>query len=255
MFQTALSFEGRIRRLEYSISFIVYIAGHTIVMAMIKSAIPFSILALIPLLWFLWAQGAKRCHDLGNSGWFQLIPFYALWLIFAKGDDGVNIYGFSPILHTAHRNFNDKDLEKKGNIFDMRIRSKGIVPLFIKINIIIPVIINIIAMCSVDRYFDEYWMVFMIDAAIVWLCIFAIILTNRYCKIIEAFESTVAQGTLRLILVVNTLIPVIIRVLTWDISNNDHSVLYCLSYSLSILLLWFFSAIILWIYKGYKTYE
>ncbi|MTK53569.1 DUF805 domain-containing protein [Paludibacter sp.] len=255
MFQTALSFEGRIRRLEYGISFIVYIVGHTIVMAMIKSAIPFSTLALSPLLWFLWAQGAKRCHDLGNSGWFQLIPFYVLWLFFSKGDDGVNIYGFSPILHTAHSNFNDSNLEKEGNRFDMRIRSKSIVPLFIKINIIIPVIINIIAMCSVDRYFDEYWMVFMIDAAIVWLCIFAIVLTNRYCKIIEALESMVSQGTLRLILVVNTLIPSVIRILTWDISNNDHSVLYCLSYSISMILLWFFIVTILWIYKGYKTYE
>jgi uncharacterized membrane protein YhaH (DUF805 family) len=53
------------------------------------------LLLIIALLWFTWAQGAKRCHDLGNSGW-QLIPFYALWLLFADGQSGINRYGDNP---------------------------------------------------------------------------------------------------------------------------------------------------------------
>lgn len=47
----------------------------------------------IPALWFLLAQGAKRSHDLGNSGWYQLIPFYVLWLLFQDSTYGDNEYG------------------------------------------------------------------------------------------------------------------------------------------------------------------
>jgi hypothetical protein len=61
-----------------------------------NGALVFSLLLSIPLLWFLWAQGAKRCHDIGNSGWFQLIPFYALWMLFQDGEPGPNQYGENP---------------------------------------------------------------------------------------------------------------------------------------------------------------
>ena len=90
MFANAFGFEGRIRRTEYFLSCVLCFFGGML------SAIPILIWLLIPLLWFAFAQGAKRCHDLNNSGWYQIIPFYALLLLFSEGDRGVNNYGVSP---------------------------------------------------------------------------------------------------------------------------------------------------------------
>jgi len=99
MFKNPFSFEGRIRRTEYGISIIIYTICVTILNAIVgaSNGDPAILLfAYIPLLWFLWAQGAKRCHDVGNSGWWQLIPFYFLWMIFQDGEPGSNKYGENP---------------------------------------------------------------------------------------------------------------------------------------------------------------
>ena len=54
------------------------------------------LLLQIPILWIMFAQGAKRCHDMGHNGWWQLIPFYVFWMIFQDGDMGTNEYGDNP---------------------------------------------------------------------------------------------------------------------------------------------------------------
>jgi uncharacterized membrane protein YhaH (DUF805 family) len=41
-------------------------------------------------------QQTKRCHDRGHPGWFQIIPFYSLWLLFADSKPGFNQYGPNP---------------------------------------------------------------------------------------------------------------------------------------------------------------
>jgi len=100
MFRSPFSFNGRIGRLEYAISFGIYLAIFIPIRLVVKedSDSIYNIfgLATIPLLWFLWAQGAKRCHDLGNSGWYQIIPFYFILLIFQQGVMGENEYGDDP---------------------------------------------------------------------------------------------------------------------------------------------------------------
>jgi uncharacterized membrane protein YhaH (DUF805 family) len=112
MFRAPFSFDGRIRRSEYGISFIIYCIAITFVQLITTSMTSdnsssysssngngsgiLNFILIIPMLWFLFAQGAKRCHDLGNSGWWQLIPFYSLWLIFADGKPGLNEYGDNP---------------------------------------------------------------------------------------------------------------------------------------------------------------
>lgn len=42
-------------------------------------------LMLLSSVYVACSQGAKRCHDLGHSGWFQLIPLYGLWMLLKRG--------------------------------------------------------------------------------------------------------------------------------------------------------------------------
>jgi len=100
MFSNPFSFSGRIRRLEYGLSNIIYFMISIVLSIIIETSYNEAIYLLyfsyIPMLWFLWAQGAKRCHDRGNSGWFQLIPLYGFWMLFADGEFGENGYGENP---------------------------------------------------------------------------------------------------------------------------------------------------------------
>ena len=90
------SFEGRIRRRDYwLISFGVGLAS-CFAAAFAEAAPVLYLLVLIPLCWINVATGAKRCHDLGHSGWWQLIPFYPLWMAFQDGEPGTNKYGPNP---------------------------------------------------------------------------------------------------------------------------------------------------------------
>ena len=92
MFKAPFSFEGRIRRKEYGLSWIIY-TFLWIILELFLSEIPMiAFFLLIPILWFIFAQGAKREHDLGYKGWWQLIPFRFIFLIFADGEVGDNKY-------------------------------------------------------------------------------------------------------------------------------------------------------------------
>lgn len=88
MFSSPFSFKGRIRRTEYGLSLIIAVIVSIITLG-------FGVVLTFP---FMLAQGAKRCHDLNNSGWYQLIPFYGLLLLFVEGDKSPNRYGDSPKL-------------------------------------------------------------------------------------------------------------------------------------------------------------
>tara|TARA_R110002049_G_scaffold309272_1_gene519818 strand:+ start:16831 stop:17199 length:369 start_codon:yes stop_codon:yes gene_type:complete len=102
MFKNPFSFKGRIRRTEYGITYLIYLAV-SLLQELITTQLSddiFSILLIlliwVPLIWFYLAQGAKRCHDRGNNGWYQIIPFYVFWMIFADSDYGPNEYGDNP---------------------------------------------------------------------------------------------------------------------------------------------------------------
>ena len=102
MFKRPFSFNGRIRRTEYCLSFIIYMIWYGVINAMMETPEPslgaslFVLISFIPMIWFLCAQNAKRCHDRGNSGWYQIIPFYEFVLMFGGSDEGSNEYGDNP---------------------------------------------------------------------------------------------------------------------------------------------------------------
>lgn len=99
MFKNPFSFDGRIRRMEFGLSFLIYFVSYITILAVSGAGEGIGAIALVlflPLIWFLWAQGAKRCHDVGRSGWWQLIPFYVFVLLFSGGDAGKNEFGSNP---------------------------------------------------------------------------------------------------------------------------------------------------------------
>lgn len=96
MFSKIFSFDGRIRRLEYGITTLIFVFFNPIIQSLIARGQNWALFLYI-FFFYLWiAQGAKRCHDINNSGWYQLIPFYTFWLIFTPGDKGNNYYGPNP---------------------------------------------------------------------------------------------------------------------------------------------------------------
>ena len=101
MFKNVLTHKGRIRRTEYGLTYLGYLIvangfDFFLLSSQSTSAEIIGIILILFSLWILIVQGAKRCHDRGNSGWYQIIPFYGLWMLFADSDDGPNKYGDNP---------------------------------------------------------------------------------------------------------------------------------------------------------------
>lgn len=104
MFQNPFSFEGRIRRLEYGLSYVIYFAALLLVFfvlrafAVFDSYLGLSLMFLWYILcsWFFEAQRTKRCHDKGDSALSGFSPFYFFTLFFDEGEYGDNRYGPNP---------------------------------------------------------------------------------------------------------------------------------------------------------------
>ncbi|MGV0978833.1 MULTISPECIES: DUF805 domain-containing protein [Weeksellaceae] len=104
MFLNPFSLKGRIRRTEYwltnfiyAILYVTYIFMYEVVKYNNNEfAVIFIGLLFLPLWYILIAQSVKRSHDIGNSGWFNLIPFYGLFLLFSDSNEGDNKYGSNP---------------------------------------------------------------------------------------------------------------------------------------------------------------
>lgn len=93
------SFTGRAKRSEYwAVNFPIAIIGRMSDMipedAYENLAVSIGVIILaILMIWIGLATNARRCHDLGHNGFWQLIPFYGIWMAFVKGEEVANEYG------------------------------------------------------------------------------------------------------------------------------------------------------------------
>lgn len=93
------SFKGRARRSEYwtvnlPIIFISRMSEMIPDEAYENLTVSLGVIALtIMIVWIGIATNTRRCHDLGHNGFWQLIPFYGIWMAFVKGEDETNEYG------------------------------------------------------------------------------------------------------------------------------------------------------------------
>lgn len=102
MFKNAFLFKGRARRTEFCISYAIYEVCIFLFGAMSEvfedsGFVAFLGMAIfIGALWFSLSEGTRRCHDLGHSGFWMLIPYYLLWMLFQNSKEGSNEYGNNP---------------------------------------------------------------------------------------------------------------------------------------------------------------
>jgi len=95
MFKKPFSFEGRIGRFEFAISWLILLIGillyvligfwfRELVQTIIFEA--FTFVVCIILTWFSWAQGAKRSHDINMSMLLYIFfRFLELYCFLKKG--------------------------------------------------------------------------------------------------------------------------------------------------------------------------
>lgn len=92
-------FKGRTKMMDFWMFLVIYIIINvvlSIVDMLLAAVLGFAILSplfqlamLCPLL----GIGARRMHDIGKSGWFQIIPLYNLYLWAQPGQKEANKWG------------------------------------------------------------------------------------------------------------------------------------------------------------------
>ena len=97
------SFKGRIGRLQLILSYVVGFVAWFAIFALSENELYYLeynsnvfllfLACTAAFFWFLYAQCAKRCHDLGKSGAWMFVPFWNVLLFFAEGEEQDNKYG------------------------------------------------------------------------------------------------------------------------------------------------------------------
>lgn len=106
------SFKGRIGRLQLILSYVVGLVAWFAIFALSEPVLYYLeynskifllfIACTVAFLGFLYAQCAKRCHDLGKSGAWMFVPFWNVLLFFAEGEEQDNQYGQGTATESDH---------------------------------------------------------------------------------------------------------------------------------------------------------
>lgn len=102
MFKNVFLFKGRARRSEFWVAYAVFFAAMMLPSAILDAGgdsgfLTFlCIVLIIGGIWLFLSEGTRRCHDLGHSGFWMLIPYYIFWMLFQNSKVGTNEYGNNP---------------------------------------------------------------------------------------------------------------------------------------------------------------
>ena len=101
MIKSLFSFQGRAKRSEWWVV-VIGVGLISYELTSILDGDPSLLISVIVLAlsilmtWASIATNTRRCHDLRRNGFWQLIPFYCIWMGFVKGTEGENEYGPDP---------------------------------------------------------------------------------------------------------------------------------------------------------------
>ena len=106
------SFKGRIGRLQLILSYVVGLVAWFAIFSLSEPVLYYLeynskifllfLACTVAFFWFLYAQCAKRCHDLGKSGAWMFVPFWNVLLFFAEGEKQDNQYGQGTATESDH---------------------------------------------------------------------------------------------------------------------------------------------------------
>ena len=102
MFKNVFLFKGRARRSEFWVAFVVFYAAIMLISAILDAGGDSGFLSVLCIIlyiggiWLFLSEETRRCHDLGHSGFWMLIPYYILWMFFQNSKVGPNKYGNNP---------------------------------------------------------------------------------------------------------------------------------------------------------------
>lgn len=97
MFSKLHTSKGRISRKEFILTYVLYLVLTAIVNNVLIPIM--GVTGIVPILYVnyvYFCQGAKRCHDMGKSGWWQLTIIYFIPMMFMPSKPGTKHYIENP---------------------------------------------------------------------------------------------------------------------------------------------------------------
>ncbi len=91
-----LSTDGRLTRRGFLVHFVFCLVLVAVFVRISSPHVGLSFGLLAIGFWIFLSGVIRRTHDVGLSGWFILVPFYNVWLLFAPGQSADNKYGRNP---------------------------------------------------------------------------------------------------------------------------------------------------------------